>query len=108
LYNRYPDVSKGHDQIVDSWARSHLHVNPEKLTRVRDISYFYRWGVSRMHLSAQGDMEAAYLNADAGPPGIYKVEAKMGRDYEKIHWDMVEKYEGVSATTAGTTVTPAV
>jgi hypothetical protein len=45
-------------------------------------------------------MEQAYRDADPGPPGVYKIEAVMLRDYEKIHWDMVAKYES-AATGSG-------
>lgn len=43
-------------------------------------SYVYRWGVTR-HLSGHSDMDAAYLQYDAGQGGVVDIVPTMQRDY---------------------------
>lgn len=101
LYNRYDNVTHGHDARVHEWANNNLKVNPRHLQpgEENDISYVYRWGVSDLHLSGQGDMEFAYAHADPGPPGTYEIYPVMGRDYLAMHKEAAERYKAAGVKT---------
>jgi hypothetical protein len=82
--DKYPKLTKGHDAHIHNWALANVRVAP-KVASPAYVSYFYRWGVSDLHLSGQADMEGAYARQDPGPPGVYRVAPVMGRDYQEIH-----------------------
>lgn len=81
LRGRYATVNKGHDAIIDGWARGHVRCAGAPLATPAEWAYVYRWGVSDFHLSGLADMEAGYRDAPGGAAGRYAVVPAVGRDY---------------------------
>jgi hypothetical protein len=88
--NAYPNLTQGHDAVVDSWAKKNLRWNKKLTTDPNQISYFYRWGICN-HLSGWPDMEKAFVSYDPGPPGDYLIQPKMDQDYLLVHKIAVDK-----------------
>ncbi len=78
----YPSLTGNQDQVVEQWIRNQRYVTDTQFTKTEDLSYVYRFGVSRLHLSAQGDMQRAWDN-QAVIPGLYEITPVMVRDYAR-------------------------
>lgn len=87
------DVTRGHDGVAKTWALENLNCNPSRLTNIPDLSFVYRWSVSQCHLSGNGERaDEVYRAMKAGPPGVYWIEPRMGRDWVSHRDDMLRRH----------------
>jgi glycosyltransferase involved in cell wall biosynthesis len=105
---RYRSVTHGEDVTFMSDARAAGNAAPAETAAVGDWDYVYRWGVTRLHLSAFGDQNTVY-SAQAGrpPAGEFLIEPRMYRDYAAECRAIVESLTGEEESCPTTTSTSA-
>lgn len=93
LLGRYSAITPYEDREIVQWAYDNLKCNDLPLTDPADISYVYRWNVSRNHLSGFApEMDQAYKEMETGPAGTYTIVPKMGEtDWVAEHHRLTKK-----------------